>query len=297
MSTWFKSLLYYIAGLLILSGAVTGEVWMHSSIYIPEIPKDVVITQIGQDQQSWQEAPGVLPSRIKISGNANESLLLAASNGLHLSFKGSGSLTFERFEQRVSDRDLRGGSRSILSMDTGTVEIDSRLLADGSQMLLELPVGSVLLERALGSITLEYDLYRRVYRFALHCAEGSLHLTDLSGERYRIETNQVITGAGSSLKPSLEISELNERMSERLAAFILRCRDEFSDIESDSEAWLGQMNLISTIQIIEDADAFDAKENSEEKQPYIIEFSPRPRLFIPRYGVVRALHEYEEKLQ
>ena len=41
-------------------------------------------------------------------GNGDESLLLACSNGLKFSYKGNGSLAFERFEQRVFDGNLRG---------------------------------------------------------------------------------------------------------------------------------------------------------------------------------------------
>ncbi len=296
MSAWREFLFRSIFGLFIFQGVNANEVWMHSSVYIPEISEGYLITQVGQGQQSWREAPGVLPARMKISGNGDESLLLACSNGLQLSYKGNGSLAFERFEQRVSDGNLRGLSRSILSMDTGTLEIDCRSIAGGSQVLLELPIGSILMYDTLGSVVLEYDIYSRVYRFALHCAQGSLELTDLSGEHYSIETDQAITGAGSSINPSLEISDLDERMSGRLGAFVLRCRDELSEVDENPQEWLSQMSIISMMQDRVLRDDFVLRTNPEGKQPYIIELSFRPRLFIPRYGVSRALSEDDEEL-
>ena len=146
---------------------------MHNSKHIPEISEGYLITQVGQGNNLGEKLRG-LACRMKISGNGDESLLLACSNGLKLSYKGNGNLAFERFEQRVSDGNLRGLSRSILSMDTGTLEIDCRSIAGGSQVLLELPIGSILMYDTLGSVVLEYDIYRRVYRFALYCAQGSL---------------------------------------------------------------------------------------------------------------------------
>ncbi|MGC6456034.1 MAG: hypothetical protein ACON39_01980 [Coraliomargaritaceae bacterium] len=294
MNIWFRFFFRIIPVFFLFHGGVAGQGWMHGSLYLPKVPDGFVLNPIGQGRQTLADARKVVSSRIRLSGQAEESLLLSGSNGLHLSFNGKGHLAFERFEQRVSAGQLKGESRSILSMNAGRLEIDSRQLAEGSQVLLELPIGRVLMDSVLCSILLESDVHSKIYRFEFNCAKGSIRFTDRSGESYMIQGNQVIMGAGSSSNPSLEISDLDERMADKMEAFVVRCRSELSALDENSMEWLSQMSLVSGLTEAFDADPPKNFANPEGKKPYVIEFSPKPKLLIPRYGIVQSLLSDED---
>ncbi|MGB0344251.1 MAG: hypothetical protein ACPGGJ_02560 [Coraliomargarita sp.] len=278
------------------AGFSHADRWMHGAFYLPAVPEGITISTIGGKPLPAMDFPGVAPGRLRFSGFSREGILAAGSNGFSLAYYGMGTLAFERFEQRVAPGRLDGISRSILSMDAGWIQFDGRAMPGGSQVLLELPFGRVLLDSVLGSARIEYDARSRIYSFELLCAEGAMQFSDMQGGRYEVYAGQAISGAGTFLQLSLEISDLTERSRGTLAVFAERCGVEADALEARSASMLEAMSPVYLAE--ETAAPVNASSDAglDDRQPYVIEFSPSPRLLLPRYGTTRRLSESEARL-
>lgn len=270
---------------------------MYGTIYLPSIPEGMSVSGVGGRAFPADGFPGVVPGRLRLSGFSRDGVLAAGSNGFKLVYHGAGTLVFERFDQMITTSLTDGISRSILSMEAGWIQFDGRDLANGSQMVLELPFGRLLLEYALGSVNIEHDQRSRIYSFEILCAEGLIQLIDNAGVSFDITSGQCITGAGTSFKPLFEVSDLTQRSQEVLAAFTRRCSKELVALEKYSKDLLEAMEpVFFSGQASFAKEPVTLRPAESEKRPYVIEFSPNPPPVLPRYGTVRSLSDEEARL-
>ena len=117
-----------------------------------------------------------------------------------------------------------------------------------------------------------------------------MQLTDMLGARYDIFSGQVMSGAGTSREPSLEISDLTGNSLGNLDAFVERCNSEFVGLEMNLSAFLEAMIPVERRdEFIAEEKPTSSKSVYDNSQPYVIEFSPDPPLVLPRYGSASRL--------
>lgn len=275
-----------------------AQVWRNGSLFVSSPVEGLTLQRFGGKAYDSSALPGYFPGMVRMSGSAREGLYWCASNAVVGAYYGLGDFNIERFEQDSMDA-ATARSRMILSMATGRLILDSRELAAETQLLIELPMGKVHIKRALISLEIRLDERSQIYDFRMICAEGSLRFKSHQGEQFYANETQLLSGVGSSYAPTIEVSEVTNRMRDSFTLFETRANRVSAEAAEDPLGFSRHMDSISsTLQLGEQSSkpVSEPADRSQERRPIIIEFVPAPKPLVPFRGEVRPLSEREADL-
>ena len=157
--------------------------WMRGAVCVKDVEGEVRLELMGGGPiESEVSVVGqFFPGVVRLSAVQGGAFFVRASNQLAFSFAGPGSCGVERFEQQVIGAGLGddGLSRMILNINEGRMIVDSRAVPSMSRLIFEMPVGRILAQNALWSLSLAYEPQSRRHHFAFECAEGLIRYTCL----------------------------------------------------------------------------------------------------------------------
>lgn len=294
--TPFRSALCVLV--LLLPTLLLAQGWRYGSVYVADAPEGMQLQRVGGELYSPSDLPGFFPGMLRMSGVAREGLFWQASNAVLGAYYGSGDFNIERFEQDSTDA-ASARSRMILSMATGRLILDSRGLPRSAQVLIELPMGKIHINRALISLDISHDERTGIYDFRMISVEGSLRFTDNQGQQYFASETQLLSGVGSSYAPSLEVSDVTRRMREAFDVFATNAEEALAPAAEDPGGFARQMDVVPSLKRARPGESADAAASvpAEVKQrPIVIEFVPAAKPLVPFRGEVRPLSEREAAL-
>ena len=283
---------------VIALGCVTGvsaqHVWNVGSFYIPNVSDEVELQEIRVGAQAEST---YLSGALRLSGTSREDVFLLGSNGMACFYSMPGELTVERFEQLgpVTEKGLQQ-SRLIFNMTEGIFTVNSSALSESSQFIVETPLGRVTAGAGLWTLSVIYDARTRIYNFTLESIDLELTCRTHSGEHFVVQAGQMLSGAGASTLPDLEVADLLNSAQDRIV--------ELEELMEGALATLSKDDLSAKLVPIVDRVSVDVdgstlvnlNDGAEDGRPIVIEYSPRPKPLVPFRGVVRPPSEYQKDL-
>ncbi|WP_148216356.1 hypothetical protein [Coraliomargarita akajimensis] len=270
------------------ASCVSAADWVRGALFIPGLPDGVFISCSGEDALKADACPAYYPGQAQVVAPGRDEVFIKVSNGIDLSFSGPGEFGFERLEQIRPSGEEASRSRTIIGLRSGNLLLDSRQLNDESFLIVELPMGRLHVERALFSIDIRFDERSEIYDFRIVSADGVVRFSDHQGAQYYANEAQMLSGAGTSYAPSLEISDITRRVREHFIDYEARSQTVFAGEEID----LGFAEVYAPIQTAERG-VIEAPVSDAGEDPIVIEYLPHPRPLVPhqaKSGLISAAY-------
>ncbi|PDH29453.1 MAG: hypothetical protein CNC89_02795 [Puniceicoccaceae bacterium MED-G31] len=286
-------LLVFVPGL-----ALSASEWWQGAFIIRKYTEGIDAQLLGGQQINFDEAitPIHASGLIKLSANEGESIFLSASNGLSLYFEGLGDLAFERFEQlKRANSNTIGPSNVILNIRSGVLLIDNRSELQDSNLIIETPVGRLISNNSLICLKINQNTKNQLINFSFLCGEGTVTYALMDGSTYSILQGQRMIGVGTFDSPMIEISEALPAMKidiERFESVLEKniiSMDEMVGLES-------YMKKIYRKEALTEELIYSEATLSEQKQPMVIEYVPRPQPVEHYRGALKPLTVEELEL-
>lgn len=286
-------LLVFVPGL-----ALSASEWWQGAFIIRKYTEGIDAQLLGGQQINFDEAitPIHASGLIKLSANEGESIFLSASNGLSLYFEGLGDLAFERFEQlKRANSNTIGPSNVILNFRSGVLLIDNRSELQDSNLIIETPVGRLISNNSLICLKINQNTKNQLINFSFLCGEGTVTYALMDGSTYSILQGQRMIGVGTFDSPMIEISEALPAMKidiERFESVLEKniiSMDEMVGLES-------YMKKIYRKEALTEELIYSEATLSEQKQPMVIEYVPRPQPVEHYRGALKPLTVEELEL-
>ena len=293
--------LFFVVLLLVLAPRVVvqAEEWMRGAVAVASVSGDVVVEEVGGEPiqlSATRELPVYFSGLLKVQSNKrSEAVFLKASNRISMYNSGAGFFAIERFGQEVGASAEQAKSRMILNLRQGLLVVDHRAMGEGSQMIVETPLGRISAKKGWWLMEIAYDASGHIYNFFIECADGVLRFTDCAGATYTLRRGQRLTGAGTSMRPAIQVSELSERASRRFEAFSV-LQAEADSLELSTHAFSAKMRPMNTVTQQERPAATVESFGAAEKRPLIIKYAPQSPPVSPFRAVIRAPSLYEADL-
>ncbi len=268
-----------------------SEQWMDGAFYLPTEVNDARVEELRQGGQVVSAS--YLAGLLRVGSARREDVFLLGSNYLACYYTMPGELTIERFEQFGSDAQK---SRLILHVTEGVLTVDSSALSADSQCIVETPLGRLTAGAGQWTLAVAYDSRTRIYNFTLESIDVDLVFKTNPGDRFVVQAGQMLTGAGASTLPDLEIADLLNSAQDRVQ-ILGQLLDEAKTTMSVDQlrAKLRPIENRTSENVIELVDrGIDGGE--AEVRPIVIEYSPRPKPLVPFRGVVKPPSEYQKDL-
>lgn len=297
----------YIRGFIVCAVCLTaklyGQAWQQGSVAFTNIEGGVQLSAMGGAplKTEGQALPIYSQGLFTSKNGSSDRIMLMASNGVIADYRGAGYFSIERFEQQgrfegewLEDDVEPGQSRMIFNLRQGTLVLGQRKLAGPSQLIVETPIGRISASKGvLWMVEMTQDSRKRTFDFNIHCFEGAIHMTDLTGRVYTIRSGQRISGAGDAKQPSIEVAEITSDAVESLGEYKLR-RDLLVATEFSEEALLAAMKplpsrLYTPVEV-------DPRAATSSVRPVLIEYVPRAEVVTPFRGVAKPPSAYEVDL-
>lgn len=282
-ATWLFCICSLTASELVRGGLILHEV--NGQVGLKELGKDVTRLNTG-------DVPVTTMGLIECEASDGSSAFFTASNRSVIYFEGSGSFAVERFEQVMpelaewnAESVEPSQSRTILNFREGDLIVDNRKMSESSQFLVETPLGRLTTKRALWQMRILFDPRSQIFDFTIICTEGQVRFTDLQGQQYTVHTGRRLAGAGSRMKPSIEVGDSTERSQGQMQ----RYQDLFSqhsDAGDDFTQYLPYLLVIER----------NVRSNSERavlgglntaRRPIVIEYAKEPESVTPFRGELK----------
>lgn len=237
----------------------------------------------------------VFGALLEVQAGVNSEILLSGSNRLVLQFSGPGDFRVERFEQTGFSMDdwevaamESGWSRMRLFLRNGHLFVDSRVMSEASQLIVETPVGRLFVTRALWQIQIRYDSRMEIFHFEIFCSEGHLRFIDNQGVSYVLRGGQRLSGAGNRMNPGVEIVQGTSEARAGIENFRALVKPHRQAM-SRGESYLSQMTRLPIGTGLEAfGDLEQAKNASNQTHTRVpIEHAPRARSLTPFRGEIR----------
>lgn len=287
------SLLVFAPGI-----ALSASEWWQGAFIIRKYTEGIDAELLGGQQISFDESisPIHATGLIKLSANEGESIFLSASNGLSLHFEGSGDLAFERFEQlKRANSDTIGPSNVILNFRSGLLLLDNRSELQGSNLIIETPIGRLISNDCLISLKINQNTKNQLINFSFLCGEGTFTYSLMDGSTYSILQGQRLIGVGTFDSPMIEISEALPEMTLDIETFESVLKKNIISMNEmvGLQAYMKKMNRKEALteELI-----YSATIMSEQKQPIVIEYVPRPQPVEHFRGALKPLSLEELEL-
>ncbi len=286
-------LLVFVPGL-----ALSASEWWQGAFIIRKYTEGIDAQLLGGQQINFDEAitPIHASGLIKLSANEGESIFLSASNGLSLYFEGLGDLAFERFEQlKRANSNTIGPSNVILNFRSGVLLIDNRSELQDSNLIIETPIGRLISNNSLICLKINQNTKNQLINFSFLCGEGTVTYALMDGSTYSILQGQRMIGVGTFDSPMIEISEALPAMKidiERFESVLEKniiSMDEMVGLES-------YMKKIYRKEALTEELIYSEATLSEQKQPMVIEYVPRPQPVEHYRGALKPLTVEELEL-
>ena len=286
-------LLVFVPGL-----ALSASEWWQGAFIIRKYTEGIDAQLLGGQQINFDEAitPIHASGLIKLSANEGESIFLSASNGLSLYFEGLGDLAFERFEQlKRANSNTIGPSNVILNFRSGVLLIDNRSELQDSNLIIETPVGRLISNNSLICLKINQNTKNQLINFSFLCGEVTVTYALMDGSTYSILQGQRMIGVGTFDSPMIEISEASPAMKidiERFESVLEKniiSMDEMVGLES-------YMKKIYRKEALTEELIYSEATLSEQKQPMVIEYVPRPQPVEHYRGALKPLTVEELEL-
>ena len=287
------SLLVFVPGL-----ALSASEWWQGAFIIRKYTEGIDAQLLGGQQLNFDEAisPIHASGLIKLSANEGESIFLSASNGLSLYFEGLGDLAFERFEQlKRANSNTIGPSNVILNFRSGLLLIDNRSELQDSNLIIETPIGRLISNNSLICLKINQNKKNQLIKFSFLCGEGTFTYALMDGSTYSILQGQRMIGVGTFDSPMIEISEALPAMKidiERFESVLEKniiSTDEMIGLESYMKKMYRKEALAEEL-------IYSEATLSEQKQPIVIEYVPRPQAVEHYRGALKPLTVEELEL-
>ncbi len=230
--------------------------------------------------------PGIFSCRAQSGGT----IVIQASNGVVMDFRGEGFFSVERFESLLisgeeSQENLeQSRSHMILNIRRGRMVIDSRPLSEASRLVLETPFGRIAAVNAVFLVDIDFDRRSGIYDFTIASAEGVVRLSDLRQQSYTVYPGQRLSGAGSYVAPAIEIARQTEQVRQIFGRF-------FSTRDGLDGARIDRRRLQAHLQALPDLAATlpapRSSAGSTDKRPRVIEFAPSTEFITPFRGELK----------
>ncbi len=283
--------------MLVVCGACLSarDTWNHGAFFIPELSDDLELRALRQGQalRNLEYVPGL----IRLEGDSREDVFLFGSNRMACFYTAPGQLTVERFEQlggRTVGAEQK--SRLILHVTEGVLTADTSSLSEDSQCIVETPLGRLNAGAGRWTLSVRYDARTRIYNFTLESIDLELFFKTHSGQRFVVQAGQMLTGAGASTLPDLEVADLLNSAQERIQILERMTEESLPNMSTDLiDAQLlpiAERAVAGPDAEVIMGDTFDG----ELDRPIVIEYSPRPQPAVPFRGVVRPPREYEKDM-
>ncbi|HBO56849.1 MAG TPA: hypothetical protein DD622_00265 [Opitutae bacterium] len=286
-------LLVFVPGL-----ALSASEWWQGAFIIRKYTEGIDAQLLGGQQINFDEAitPIYASGLIKLSANEGESIFLSASNGLSLYFEGLGDLAFERFEQlKRANSNTIGPSNVILNFRSGVLLIDNRSELQDSNLIIETPIGRLISNNSLICLKINQNTKNQLIKFSFLCEEGTVTYALMDGSTYSILQGQRMIGVGTFDSPMIEISEALPAMKidiERFESVLEKniiSMDEMVGLESYMKKMYRKEALTEEL-------IYSEATLSEQKQPMVIEYVPRPQPVEHYRGALKPLTVEELEL-
>ncbi len=286
-------LLVFVPGL-----ALSASEWWQGAFIIRKYTEGIDAQLLGGQQINFDEAitPIYASGLIKLSANEGESIFLSASNGLSLYFEGLGDLAFERFEQlKRANSNTIGPSNVILNFRSGVLLIDNRSELQDSNLIIETPIGRLISNNSLICLKINQNTKNQLIKFSFLCGEGTVTYALMDGSTYSILQGQRMIGVGTFDSPMIEISEALPAMKidiERFESVLEKniiSMDEMVGLESYMKKMYRKEALTEEL-------IYSEATLSEQKQPMVIEYVPRPQPVEHYRGALKPLTVEELEL-
>lgn len=281
---------------------LSAEAWVRGSAVVVEASGgvEVRVPAEGKTFDRFEQPTyfsGIFSSRAQAGGSA----LFHTSNGMTLAFRGEGHFSVERFEGLFGLRDgedddgpAQTRSRMILNLRRGELLMDSRSLTADSKFVVETPFGRISSVKAVLLIHIDFDYRSDIYDFTISCTEGTIRLTDLSGQSYSIYAGQRIAGAGSYAAPAVEVGDQTEQIREKFERFFERL--DGLDINKIDQAKL-RAHTQALPDLVDEANTSfrlsNERPTADRKRPRVIEFAPQTEAVTPFRGEVKPPSDYQ----
>ena len=287
------SLLVFVPGLALSAGE-----WWQGAFILRKYTEGIDAQLLGGQQINFDETtpPIHASGLIKISANEGESIFLSASNGLSLYFEGLGDLAFERFEQlKRANPTTIGPSNIILNFRSGLLLINNRSDLLSSNLIIETPVGRLISKNSLISLKINENTKNQLINLSFLCEEGTLTCALKDGSTYSILQGQRMIGVGTFDSPAIEISEASPEMKRDIEKFkVVLEKDKISmDEMVRLQSYMKKMNRK---EVLNGEHNYYEATLSEQKQPIVIEYVPRPNPVEYYRGALKPLSLEELEL-
>lgn len=284
------SLLVFAPGI-----ALYANEWWQGALIIRKYTEGIDAELLGGQQISLDESisPIYASGLIKLSANEGESIFLSASNGLSLHFEGLGNLAFERFEQfKRANSYTIGPSNVILNFRSGLLLLDNRSELQGSNLIIETPIGRLISSNCLICLKINQNTKNQLIDFSFLCAEGFFTYALMDGSTYTILQGQRLIGVGTFDSPMIEISEALPEMKLVIEKFESVLKKNIINID-EMVGLQSYMKKMNREEAFTEEFIYSEATLSEQKQPIVIEYVPRPQPVEHFRGVLKPL-SFEE---
>ena len=282
-AAWLLCICSLTANELVRGGLILHAV--NGQVGLKELGKDVSRLSIG-------DVPITTMGLIECEASDGSSAFFTASNRSAIYFEGSGSFAVERFEQVMPELAEWNAesveptpSRIILNFRGGDLIVDNRNMFESSQFLVETPLGRLTTKRALWQMGILFDPRTQRYDFTITCTEGQVRFTDLQGQQYTVYMGQRLAGAGSRMRPSIEVGKNTERFQEQMQRY-QDLASQHSDAADDFTQYRAYLLAIER----------NVRSNSERsvlgglntaRRPIVIEYAKEPESVTPFRGELK----------
>ncbi len=281
-ATWLFCIFSLTASELVRGGLILHEV--NGQVGLKELGKDITLLNTA-------DVPITTMGMIECEASDGSSAFFTASNRSAIYFEGSGSFAVERFEQvmpELAEWNVQSveQSRIILNFRAGDLIVDTRKMRklESSQFLVETPLGRLACKRALWQMRILFDPRSQIFDFTIICTEGQIRFTDLQGQQYAVQKGRRLEGAGSRMKPSIEVGESTERSQEQMQRY-LDLSSQHSDAADDFTRYLAYLEVIERNVGSNSERAVLGRLNTA-RRPIVIEFAKEPKPVTPFRAVL-----------
>ena len=278
--------------------AFSATEWWQGAFIIRKYTEGIDAQLFGGQQIDFDSAITPIHSLglIRLSANEGESIFLSGSNGLSIYFEGLGDLAIERFEQlKTVNSNTIGPSNVIINYRSGLLFLDNRSESQGSNLIIETPVGRLILTNSLMCFKINQNTKNQLIDFSFHSVEGTLSYFHPDGSTYSIFQGQRMLGVGTFNSPTIEITESLpdmkrdiERFKSMLEKNIISA-DEFVGLQS-------YMKKINRKEASNEGFVYSESTLNDEKRSIVIEYVPRPEPVEFYRGVLKSLSLEEMEL-
>lgn len=225
----------------------------------------------------------------------NSSAFFSTSNRMFLQCLGKGNFSMERFEQIKpglqewqKDSDEVTQSRMVYNLSEGLLLLDSRNMAEASECIIEVPMGRIILKRALIGVEFTFNPESKTSNFIIICEAGNAKFAQRHGETYSLQAGQRLHGirVRMSVSTGLEVTEITEDWLERLQSFktILERYRESADA---LQAYQPYFKPIHRSDLNSRLSTQTEKEDALKRYPRFIESAGYPDHVTPFRGEIR----------